>query len=144
MKFLNKKNTLSLFVGSLIVAASLTLAWICGAPNILNNTQCIHLLDSLVVSIFFYVATFLILAIFPFLLTLPLKPRVFEVWRSYAVWAVPIMLALSALIMIGGDGNAYVSFGVGPFLLMILYGAYLLISLIIIARAWWMSRNEHS
>lgn len=90
-----------------------------------------------------YTSIALFFLLVPSLLTLPLKLRVFETWRSFALWAVPITLALSALIVIGGEGNAYISFGVGPFFLMILYGLYFLISLIIIAVSWWKTRKAH-
>ena len=76
------------------------------------------------------------------LVILPLASAVFEAWKRFAVWAVPAMLAITALLIFGGEGNAYFSFGFGPFILMILYGLYFLVSLAIIIVAAWRGQGQ--
>ena len=132
MKWVTKKVAFLVFFFSLITAVTLIAFWICGAPNLMHQEKCIRILDSSVVSIFFNIATYLALVILPSLFALPLASTVFEAWKRFAVWAVPAMLAITALLILGGEGNAYFSFGFGPFILMILYGLYFLVSLVII------------
>ena len=71
----------------------------------------------------------------PFIFTLFFSSNVFESWKKFAVWAIPVTLVLSVILMIGGEGNSYFSFGFGPFILAVLYGAYFVISLVVIGVA---------
>jgi hypothetical protein len=132
MKFLSKKTLFLVFLGGLITATSLSSLWICGASNIFHHTRCVRLLDSLIISILFDITAFLVLALLPLLFTIPFHNRVFESWRNFALWAVPVTLVLSALLMLGGEGGSYFSYGFGPFILMLLYGAFVAVSLIVI------------
>ena len=71
----------------------------------------------------------------PAVLTFPFRKSVFEAWRGFAVWAVPILFALFIASMFIDEGNSYYSFGFTSFILGILYVAYILASLIIIGLA---------
>ena len=43
------------------------------------------------------------------------------------------MLVVTAFLVLGDEGGSYFSFGLGPFILMLLYGAYSVVSLVLIA-----------
>jgi len=138
MKFLSKKNgfLLSLFfVG--VVACLIVIQETCDYDALgwcwKNWTEI-----GLIGQIIFWPS---ILTFFFSLLTLPLTPAIFEAWKRFAVWAVPVMLVVTTLLILGGEGNAYFSFGLGPFILMILYGLYVLISLTIIAWKYFATRK---
>lgn len=75
----------------------------------------------------------------PALLALPSPPSVFEAWKRFAVWAVPVLFALFLLTMFVDEGNSYYSFGFTGFALVVLYALYLLSSLGIIAVAVYRS-----
>jgi hypothetical protein len=90
-----------------------------------------------------FIGIALLSAVTPFLLiTLPFPVAVFESWKKFAIWAVPIMVVLTSLIVLGGEGGSYINFGVGPFLLMILYGLYCFVSLIVIILAALKTRKK--
>jgi hypothetical protein len=76
----------------------------------------------------------------PALLTLPLPKSVFENWRKFAIWAVPILFVVFLLSLFVDEGNGYYSFGFTGFALLVLYVLYALVSLGIIIvsaiRAW--------
>lgn len=89
----------------------------------------------------FYFFTLLI----PAILIAPLPSSVFDRWRTFALPAIPIVTLLTVYIMqmSGGGGVGVVGVHPGLIYLPLLYGAYFLISLGIIAWAWWKSRKGH-
>ncbi len=129
MKFLTKK--IVSFSFSLFISIYTFLQWyrvskLCIFENI-QNYQCMNIFFN--IKIFSFYITLLVL---PALLTLPFRQTLFESWKRFAVFAVPVILALTALLMLGDEGDPYISLGFGPFILMVLYGLYFFISLIII------------
>ena len=143
MKFLTKKMVLlsvpALLVILFLLHAFLAFVW-CPVSEWFTYTECYISRD--VTSFLFSIGFVIVVTIIPFsLLTIPLALSVFEAWKRFAVWAVPVLLAITALLVIGGEGNAFFSFGFGPFILLVLYALYFLISLIIIFRAWQKSRK---
>jgi|SRR3989344_3242427 len=129
MKWLTKKRV-SVFFS--LLALGVVVIWNFNINNVCSVNGALSISCSEVFGVLLYTLIALTLSFIPSLLTLPLASAVFEAWKRFAVWAVPAMLAITALLIFGGEGNAYFSFGLGPFILMILYGLYFLVSLIII------------
>lgn len=76
--------------------------------------------------------------IFPILLlisviTYRLKSTVFESWKKFAIWAVPLVLLLTFLITRDSGGSNFFTMDYSLYFLAILYGLFFLISLTIIA-----------
>jgi len=144
MRFLSKKIVLlsvPSFLGTLFLFHTFVVFVWCPVNTWFTYTQCY--IDRDFTSLIFTIGFVVTIAIVPFsLLTLPLAPSIFKAWKSFAVWAVPAMLAITALLILGGEGNAYFSFGFGPFILMILYGLYFLVSLVIIIIAAVKARKK--
>jgi hypothetical protein len=139
MKFLTPKNiALLVFALSVIVifASQYSLRNIC-PPNVIGDFcgDFFYILRSL--------GNILAYLLVPVLLMLPFSLTVFESWKKFALWAVPIMLVLTGLLVLGGEGSSYFSFGFGPFILTLLYGAYFLASLIIIVLAILKERKKN-
>ena len=79
----------------------------------------------------------------PALLTTPLASGVFESWKRFAIWAAPLVLALSALLLFAGESGPYgFSLGITPLILLVLYGLYFLVSLVIIGVAAVKTRKQ--
>jgi len=129
MRWLTKKHV-SVFFSLLVLGV--VVIWNFNINNVCSVNGALSISCSEVFGVVLYTLIALALSFIPSLLTLPLAPSIFKAWKSFAVWAVPAMLAITALLILGGEGNAYFSFGFGPFILMILYGLYFLVSLVII------------
>lgn len=100
------------------------------------------LFDGLVfASASFFISTFPL-----WLLSLPFKVQVFETWKKFATWAVPVLIILlswlSSIDTGGGWGpEAAVRGAMLLSVIIVLTGAYFLISLVIISVTWWKSRK---
>lgn len=66
------------------------------------------------------------------LLTYILNPRVFESWKKFAVWAMPVILLLTYLVTRDTGGSNFFSMDFSLYFLAIIYGLFFLISLVII------------
>lgn len=79
-------------------------------------------------------SAYLAILLIPFFLTLFFAPSVFDAWRKFAVWAIPIVLILTFIIsrMSDGGGVGVAGFHPGLLLLPVLYGLYFLVSIAII------------
>lgn len=133
MQHINKR--LLSFVGLLFLLIPLSLIYvqtICDYPDsewCQSNWSLIGTLGKVTFwpSIMFFVFT---------LITLTMKENVFEAWKKFAMWATPLVVILTYFIMnmeSGGGGVGGPSIHLGAILLPLLYGAYFLISLGIIA-----------
>ncbi len=123
MKFLNK---ITIFLSNVVLFFLTLLISFLNSKDLICGTwwDCYN-----AINIVAYLFLAYVLLVFPgSLLTLPLRPSIFEAWRSFAIWAMPVMLAITAFIVVGGEGSAYFSFGFGPLILLILYGAYFVAS----------------
>lgn len=141
MKFLTKKSFLItsfiLVILTLVFVESVNSDW-CKISSVCSYLYWNNVWNEIV-------PTFLIalaVAIFPLsLIILPLAHTVFEKWRYFAIWAVPIMVGLTMIIwQLPSGGGLPGQFHPGIIFLPLLYGVYFLTS-IIIARAWWQSRR---
>lgn len=83
------------------------------------------------------------LILLPALISLPLNNFVFENWKKFSVWAVPILIILSYLIIKREESvsGGFMSVEIGPLLIGLLYALYTVISLTIIGVTWYKSRN---
>ena len=81
----------------------------------------------------FFVLLPFVLLLAPVIFTFFGLPAVFEAWKRFAIWAAPLVLALSALLLFAGESGPYgFSLGITPLILLVLYGIYFLASVIII------------
>lgn len=148
MKWINKKTVSAVFAVGLFLYASWYFSlnyFSYGISNLCEDFFSVFAWScgSVVSSFFFLIIYILLPLLLPFLFTLPLKPSVFNAWKKFAVWVIPITFVATFALMFAPSGSGLGGFG-GAFLLLlilILYGLYLLISLIIIAFAWWKSRK---
>ncbi len=144
MKYLTKKNVVVLFLLFLIFAVS----------SMLLDSQCDqfswcpisnpgYISESLgYVLLFILYVTPLLL---PVVLTLPLKKQVFEIWKKFAVVAIPAVLAID-LYLYNMSLNQASGFAPGSdlwpaIISLFLYGGYFLVSFVVIGVAWWKSRR---
>ncbi len=139
MKYINKPTVL--VTSSVILVTSLFIVEEIGfCRNVLNfDTGCvIPATDS-----FEIVFLSFVILIFPLsLLTLPLKPSVFEAWKKFAVWAVPVIMILVALIeAVGTGGGLPGQFHPGLIFYPLFGIVYFTISFIVIGVSWWKSRK---
>ncbi len=74
------------------------------------------------------------------LILLPIKHQVFDVWKYFAVVAVPI-IAIIGIWIINYNWSDWLGIA-GALYLGLLYLLYLLASLAIIFRAWWKGRRS--
>ena len=84
------------------------------------------------------------LLVFPFsLITLPLPNVVFEAWKRFAVWGVPLVSVLASLWITSeqAHSNGFFDFGFGPIVLGFLYGVFMIISFVIIVKSWIRARR---
>lgn len=142
MKFLNKKNT---FLGVFLILFILFLFHLlvstfwCSAYSWFTYRECY--LDRDFEATLFLIGSSLVLLVIPFsLITFPFRPQVFEAWRNFALWAVPLfmvpILFLALLDTPGGFGiGGAMAGGFIALVLLVLYGIYFVTSLIIIAIA---------
>lgn len=72
------------------------------------------------------------LIIFFSLITIPFKVSVFEAWKKFAVWGVPIVLVLTYLTTRDTGGHNFFSMDFSLYFLVIIYGLFFLTSLVII------------
>lgn len=77
----------------------------------------------------------------PFFVTLLFRYKVFLGWAKLALVTIPITLILTAYIL-SMPGSGWMPSGAGAFFLLILYGTYLILSLLVIGIAWWRSRGN--
>ena len=61
------------------------------------------------------------------------KASVFESWKKFAVWAVPVILILTYFITRDTGGSNFFSMDFSVYFLAIVYGLFFLTSLVIIA-----------
>ena len=139
MKFLSK-TVLSVLL--LLVSASFVSLEAIGIYNLCLDittglSYCLEYLNLISISLLALSILFL-----PLLLTLPLKPSVFEAWKRFAKWSMPLILVLVAW-MESGEGGSGMPGGYHPGYLF--YPIFVIIyftkSFIIIFREWRKSRS---
>jgi hypothetical protein len=88
--------------------------------------------------------------IFPILLLVSVityfsPPPVFASWKKFAIWAVPVVVALSIIttsgVFRGGSGIGVYAIDFTLHVLVLIYSWFFLHSLIVILSAWWKSRK---
>ncbi|MEX2340935.1 MAG: hypothetical protein WD605_01295 [Candidatus Paceibacterota bacterium] len=142
MKFLTKWSLLSLLIVSAAGFLSLHILGVyelC-TENGVRSWECTEYLGNIKTYLLF-----LALYLLPLIITLPFRPVVFEAWKKFAVWAVPILviitIALASIETSSGIGG-----GVEQMMILYaiigLYVLYLITSLIIIARTWLRNRSK--
>ena len=142
MKFLTKR---SVILSTLTL--SLLVAWIFVVPII--GTCSSDLVCTVLVDILGYdfpeILLFIpFLILFPALVSLPMNNFVFENWKKFSIWAVPILIILSYLIIRREEsmGGGFMSVEIGPIIIGILYAIYSLVSLLIIGVTWYRNREK--
>ena len=131
MNFLSKKSLV--FLSLVLVVLYALLQWY-KISNLCTFNGAYHVTCG---NILFDIKTLSLYASFaltPLFLTLPTSTHIFEAWKKFALWAVPIVLILTFLIsrMSDGGGVGVVGFHPGLILLPVLYGLYFLVSFAII------------
>ena len=101
---------------------------------------------TLILALFFWLMPIFAAILVFSLLTYNLHEAVFIAWRKFAIWAVPLMILLSFLLITGSStgGMGIGSAIAGSFtilMLLLLFGAFIIGSLIIIA---WKYFATHS
>lgn len=80
------------------------------------------------------------------IIIIPLPSYVFDNWKKFAIWSVPLTIVLSILITnwggSGGGGVGVYSMDLRPLFLIFLYGWFLIHSLIIILLAWYQAKSN--
>lgn len=149
MKYINKKITFilwsSLFSFFLFV---MTVGYTCPRyyKELKNSFVCdiydgLDILDYLPETFWVCTLAFTV-ALMPILLTLPLKPAVFDAWKRYAIWSIPVILILVAWIETVGEGGGLPGqFHPGYLFYPIFFFIHFTISLIIIIRVWLKTRR---
>ncbi|RJQ34779.1 hypothetical protein C4568_01895 [Candidatus Parcubacteria bacterium] len=103
-----------------------------------NSWECNELITS--IAFVFLAASILLI---PSLATFPLKGQAFVDWKRFAVFAIPVVIALTIYLINLDVSDAMGGLLVGQLILMALvglYALYFLISFCIIGYAWWKSR----
>lgn len=137
MKYVTKLNTFVAFLVLGALAGFFLAVDPCIDRSGILDVSCGKVWNALTVTSAFSLSLFL-----PFLISLPLKKSIFKCWKAFAVWAVPLSMFLTHQILTMKTGGFI---DIRPALyLIVLYGSYFLISLIIILRAWWKSRKSSS
>ncbi len=139
MKYINKLTFVTISIISLIVALLMT-EELGFCRNVLGlNTGCFIPAKDSVEMVFI---SFTILTLPISLLTLPLKPAVFDAWKRYAIWSIPVILILVAWIETVGEGGGLPGqFHPGYLFYPIFFFIHFTISLIIIIRVWLKTRR---
>ena len=138
MKFITKKSvsiTSLLFLVVYVFLQQYKISEICT----INNTYNLWCSDALV-----FVKSFsllIILLTIPALFTLSFKKTVFEAWRNFAIGGIPAVLFLAYFLTQGSKG-VLIGPTWGEIYTLFLYGAYFLISFIIIVIAILKSSSE--
>lgn len=140
MKFITKRRLLT---ASLVIGVGVYLfALLLGTDWCEGNLVCSKYFywgtytDSIVLTISGFVFATLPIT----LITYPFSDRIFEAWKRFAVYAVPMVLIGYYYIEESGIGRGWLDFTI--VYLMMLYGTFFLISLIIIAVAAWRGRSK--
>lgn len=141
MKNITKKKLILYFAGApLFVLVSYSLF----ASNewCYKNLSCRDIMYSDSLEILFFVLLALLVSITPSLITLPLKPAVFDAWKRYAIWSIPVILILVAWIETVGEGGGLPGqFHPGYLFYPLFFFIHFTISLIIIIRVWLKTRR---
>lgn len=142
MKLLTKKSIL--FESSSLFLISSVLIGIARSEVCYYNHAC---------NSFFYrvgdfgIFLFLPLLILPFsLITYKLSAPVFVSWRNFAIFAIPVVVAITIPLVMYDTSSGFGGLIEEQIILLTLatlYTLYFLTSLIIIIRAWWKSRKSH-
>lgn len=67
------------------------------------------------------------------LITFIFQNSIFEAWKKFAIWGIPVLLVLTYLVTRDTGGHNFFSMDFSLYSLAILYGLFFLISLAIIA-----------
>ncbi len=135
MKYLTRKNILIVSV-VLIIYSLFSVGELGFCRDILNN--CYLSVNNISESIML----FILAALFPFALVLQ-KPTVFEAWKRFAVWTVPVTVLLIAYILWKDShaGGGFFGISFAPLYVGFIYFVYFVGSLVVIIKSWWKSRN---
>lgn len=77
------------------------------------------------------------------ILMLPLPLTVFERWKRFAVWGLPVLIVITYL-MVAADkaqGSGLFNYSFAPVILMFLYGTFIIVSFAIIIKGWARTRR---
>lgn len=142
MKFFTKKNYLilfSLFTVSLFFLQTVGVSQICTGDGVRNWT-CTEYLGVFKTLLLYGVAL-----LSPIVVLLLFNSKVFEAWKKFAIWAVPVILvmvtALSSVETGGGIGGMVEQRMLAAAIIG-LYAGYMIASVAIIGTSWWKSREQ--
>lgn len=132
MEFATKKKvlivTIMLSIGVWILYLILPTDW-CD-----TNTICRGVYGNDYLGVIIYGCIGFIATVLPFsLITFFLHENVFETWKKFAKWSIPIVLTLMFFITQDTGGSNFFSMDFTLFFLGIIYGLFFLISLAVIA-----------
>lgn len=130
MKFVTKKNTVLVLVIVLLIYTGIQLYafnLICTSDGVYNY-DCGKLFFSLK-----FFSLYIGILLFPSVFTLPFPIIVFERWKRFAKWAVPVVVILTLILTLSKEGGAFFSYGFSGFFLVILYAWFAIHSLTLIA-----------
>jgi hypothetical protein len=138
MKYLTTANATVLFIA--VIAISFVSHYV--RVSVCSSEVSGDLCDE--ISVFIrdvsYIVGFLLL---PHLLTLPLPALVFERWKGFALWAVPLVTILILWVgMTGSSGSGIGQFHPGIIFFPLIYAFYFATSLVIILTAWYESKTS--
>lgn len=87
----------------------------------------------------------LVLAVTPLsLIVLPFCDHVFEAWKKFFIWGVPVVVVLTYLITTyeQSTSGGFMNIEVAPMIVGFIYAIYLTVSLVIITIAWSRCRRN--
>lgn len=138
MKFLSKRLVLA---ASFLLSMVFILLLFLGTDQCYNNDLCKPIRTILSNDFFVFTVIFPIFLLIS-LITYPLKQIVFETWKKFAVWAVPVVLILTYIITNDSGSGGFFSMDFSLYYLAIVYGLFFLTSLTIIGVSAFRSRNK--
>lgn len=140
MKHITKRNALITALLSIVLFVLLSEELtIC--KSVLNN-MCIPASDTIELVVMMFM-----LCVSPFVIVLSfLHKTIFESWKRFAVWGVPTVAILTYLLIARDEATSggFFDYNITAWILGLLYGIFVVTSLVIIIKSWIRVRRERT
>lgn len=131
MRFFTKRVFLAT---SVFLTLFFVFIFLLGTKYCYNDLTCRQLRKTFSEDFLIFTALFPILLIIS-IITHFLSTSVFEAWKKFAVWAIPVLLVLTYLVTRDTGGSNFFTMDFSLYFLAIIYGLFFLSSLIVIGIA---------
>lgn len=138
MNLLTKKAFL---ISSLVLTGVFLAVIFLGSNHCYENIQCREIRERILRDYLFFTILFPTFLTFS-IITYPLSLHVFNTWKKFALFSVPLVLVLTYLTIKGGGREGFFSLDFTPYYLFTIYGIFFLVSIIIILIAVFRERHK--